>query len=285
MPTTTPNPRSDHRQPGPGQPGHPQPGRWLALDGAVNARDAGGLPAGDGHRIAPRRLLRSDNLQDLTDADVSLLVAGYRLTDVVDLRSDYEVDKEGPGPLTRRAEVCIHHLSLLPETPPTQAAERKPAVEEILPWQAGELAERDRSGQHVSYLGYLDDRADSMVAALRVVGAATGATLVHCAAGKDRAGMVTAFALEIAGVPRQVVLDDYMLTNERIGAIVARLAGSPTYAAGVLGRNLDELRPHRASMALVFDTIDAEHGGVLGWLRGHGWTEPDTEAVRAKLLD
>ncbi len=66
---------------------------WIDLDGLANLRDVGGIPAVDGGAIAPGRLLRSDNLQTLTAADVAALI-DLGLTDVVDLRSDYEVELE-----------------------------------------------------------------------------------------------------------------------------------------------------------------------------------------------
>ena len=40
--------------------------RWIELDGLVNMRDLGGLPTGDGGHTASGRLIRSDNLQDLS---------------------------------------------------------------------------------------------------------------------------------------------------------------------------------------------------------------------------
>ena len=78
---------------------------WIELDGAVNVRDLGGLPAEDGRQVRKRRLLRGDNLQDLSSADVRLLVNDIGLTTVVDLRSPYEIAAEGPGPLTRVGSV------------------------------------------------------------------------------------------------------------------------------------------------------------------------------------
>ena len=72
---------------------------WIELDGAVNVRDLGGLPTSDGGAIVPGRLLRSENLQELSAGDVSRLVDEIGLTTVVDLRSTNEVAVEGPAPL------------------------------------------------------------------------------------------------------------------------------------------------------------------------------------------
>ncbi|MGI8868280.1 MAG: tyrosine-protein phosphatase [Mycobacteriales bacterium] len=250
--------------------------RWISLQGAVNARDVGGL-VGSGGPVPGGRLLRSDNPQDLTETDVMLLVDQIGITDVIDLRSTFEVAAEGPGPLSEHAGVTVHHLSFLPES---DAVTRKPTAGELLPWQEGELAER---GDHASYLGYLSDRPDSVLAALRVIGTARGAVLVHCAAGKDRTGVLTALALTIAGVPRADIVADYMLTDERIQLVLDRLAGSPTYAHSVVGRPLDSMRPKPDAVTHVLDALDADCGGLVRWLGARGFGADNIEAVRRKL--
>ncbi len=65
----------------------PRTDRWLRLDGTANTRDLGGLPTTDGGTTAPGRILRSDNLQTLSDGDVRRLVGELRLRQVVDLRT------------------------------------------------------------------------------------------------------------------------------------------------------------------------------------------------------
>ena len=72
---------------------------WIELDGAVNVRDLGDLPTEDGQKTARARLLRADNLQELTAADVAKLVRDIGVTTVVDLRSSNELAAEGPAPL------------------------------------------------------------------------------------------------------------------------------------------------------------------------------------------
>jgi protein-tyrosine phosphatase len=71
---------------------------WIELDGAVNVRDLGGLPTSGGQLTAAGRLLRADNLQELSAADVTKLVRDIGVTTVVDLRSSQELKLEGPAP-------------------------------------------------------------------------------------------------------------------------------------------------------------------------------------------
>ena len=87
---------------------------WIDLEGlAICATSAGCRPT-TGGEIAPGRLLRSDNLQTLTDADQRRLL-DLGLTDVIDLRSGYEAEQEGPGTADRRARSRIQQHSLFRE--------------------------------------------------------------------------------------------------------------------------------------------------------------------------
>jgi protein tyrosine/serine phosphatase len=133
------------------------------------------------------------------------------------------------------------------------------------------------------YLGYLDEAADAVVQALRVIAdPSSGTVVVHCAAGKDRTGVVVALALAVAGVPREEIVADYALTAERIEAIRDRLVASSTYAKDMEKRPLDDMRPHALSMRHFLDRME-ERGGVVGWLTAHGFGPGEQAALRARL--
>lgn len=260
---------------------------WIEMDGLVNLRDVGGIPTDDGRTIAAGRLLRSDNLQSLTPADVDALTE-LGLTDVVDLRSDYEAEMEGPTRLAG-TRINLHQFSLFREWR-AGIGEDKPDVrpevipEQALPWVdlVPPVELENEVASH--YLSYLLDRPDSVVAALRVIAGATGATLVHCAAGKDRTGTIVALALSLAGADREAIVADYAASSERMQAIVDRLLGSTTYADNLRDRPLSSHLTHAATMVALLDHLDSAYGGVEAALRQHGWTDSDTEAVRRKLL-
>jgi protein tyrosine/serine phosphatase len=258
---------------------------WIQLQGAVNARDVGGLPTADGGAIRPGVLIRSASLGHLTEADVSHLVGDLGVRRVVDLRTDIEVDRDGPGALHTRPDVVIHHLSLYPDSTTTDRAELPPGprMDPPLPWQGERLA-TEHSPVVAAYLRYLEQRPDSIVAALRAIAEPAGATLVHCAAGKDRTGVVVALALSVAGVAPEVIAADYAHTQSQIAAIVGHLARSNLYGFEV--GQPDKIPPASAAvMEAVLKTIDTELGGVLSWLARHGSTEADTQRLRSKLLD
>lgn len=265
--------------------------RWIDLEGAANVRDLGGLPAADGRRTQPDRLIRSDNLQGLTPSDVRNLVDKHGVRAVADLRTDIEVALEGPGPITAEPEVEVHNFSLFPESGHNTdvAAVVDDGGPVVLPWtnrdEPDNGTDRRNRGASAVYLRYLDDRADSVIGALRLIAYTDGATIVHCAAGKDRTGVVVALALAEAGVPREEIVADYALSAERIEAIFGRLRASRTYVDDLAEESIDKHRPKEATMLRLFAALDESHGGVPGWLRAHGWTERDSAALRSHLLD
>src|SRR5918912_2237324 len=161
---------------------------------------------------------------------------------------------EGPGPLVAEPRVEVRHRSLLPEA----GEHTDVAVDGLLPWQ-GRALDGDPSETPAvrSYLGYLRDRPDSIVGALRDVARGPGATIVHCAAGKDRTGVVCALALAAVGVPREAIVADYVATGERLGPLLARLRSSPTYAEDLEGRPDESHRPRAENMARVLELLDA----------------------------
>jgi protein-tyrosine phosphatase len=259
---------------------------WIDLDGLANMRDVGGIPTSDGDKIIPGRLLRSDNLQTLTASDVDQLL-GLGLTDVIDLRSDYETAQEGPGPLAS-SEVQIHQFSLFREWQ-VGVGEPKPDVrpevmpEEALPWIDLEPSvELDNQVASV-YFSYLVDRPDSVLAALRTIARAPGVALVHCAAGKDRTGTIVALALAVAGAERQAIIDDYAASSERVEQVVERLMASTTYAGNLEGRPMSSHLSRPEAMISLLRHIDETFGGVLPMLIKMGWTADDTDLLRAKL--
>jgi len=265
--------------------------RWIELDGAVNVRDLGGLPTHDGRHVLLNRLIRADNLQGLSASDVRRLVDDHEVRSIADLRTGAEVAHEGPGPMTREPQVRTENLSLFPEAGHnTDVAALDDDAPVVLPWhrldrEAAESGEPRRSVSSV-YLRYLDDRADSVIEALRLVAHTDGAAIVHCAAGKDRTGVVVAFALAEVGVTREAIIDDYALSAERIEAIFGRLRASRTYADDLADQSIDRHRPRATTMQTLLDAMDEVHGGVPAWLRSHGWTDDDDgDALRKHLLD
>lgn len=242
--------------------------QWLSLQGAVNAR-----------AVIPGVLLRADNLQALSPADVRHLVDEEALEVVLDLRTDTEVDREGPGPITAEPAVRIEHRSLYPDSGGNTDLDAA-----VKPW-GREDEERlpDETPTVRAYLSYLRRRPDSVVASIRTIARAGGAVLVHCAAGKDRTGVVVAMALDAGGVDREAIVADYVATEERIHEIFARLVSSPTYREELKDDYPSTHSPLAETMERFLALVDQDFGGAAAWLTAHGLAEADLERLRRRV--
>ena len=242
--------------------------QWLPLDGAVNAR-----------AVVPGVLLRADNLQSLTPRDVRRLVEEEALEVVLDLRTDSEVTLEGPGPLTAEPVVRIEHRSLYPDSGGHTDIDAA-----VNPWGSEDRdAWPEESAMVRAYMSYLRRRPDSIVASVRTIARADGAVLVHCAAGKDRTGVVVALALDAAGVDRDVIVSDYAATGERVDAILDRLLASETYRGELEGSDPRIHDPHPEVMERFFELVDAHLGGSVRWLSTHGLSGEALKRLRRRL--
>src|ERR1700677_249697 len=250
---------------------------WIRLEGAVNVRDLGGLPVANGSVTAAGRLIRSANLQMLSPADVKRLVSEIGGTTVVDLRSAGEVAAEGPAPLDGVAGVRREHHQVLAELgAPAGEAPGSRHEQDNLRYPDDPVCGR--------YLGYVENRPAAVVAALRAIAGSDGAAIVHCAAGKDRTGVVVALALTAVGVRPEAVIADYAATSEQVAVIVEQLRRSPTYREEIDRKTVDEHRALPSTMAAFLEQLDTRHGGVLEWLAANGFADRDLGRLQGKLL-
>ena len=111
-----------------------------------------------------------------------------------------------------------------------------------------------------------------------------GAVLYHCTAGKDRTGAFSAMLLTMLGVPRDVVMEDYLLSNQyivtpaRLDAVVAR-GGSREAAMATSGVD-------RTYLESMFRTIDTQYGSFDEYRRkALALSDDDLEVLKRKLLE
>jgi protein-tyrosine phosphatase len=286
---------------------------WLDLQGTVNARDVGGLPTVDGRRTRPGVLLRADNLQDLTPSDVRRLVDDLGLRTVLDLRSTGEVHLSGPTPLSvpPYAElVRRHQLSLIPEWDgepdvdeveraveravlnedheqqhPSGAVDVEKALPTLTDFEERAQRRRDPTDLVEHYVAYVETAGQNLGRALKVLADPHGGpTLVHCAAGKDRTGVVVALALSLAGVARDAVVEDYLRSAERADRILARLQASEVYGPSLTGVPVDDITPRAESMHGFLDHVDGAYGGPHALAMSLGVSEEEVARIGVRLL-
>jgi protein-tyrosine phosphatase len=216
--------------------------RFLPLEGAYNVRDLGGYTTQDGKTIKWRTVLRSGDLNHLTDSDLKYL-AEIPLKTTIDFRDSAEIatapDRESGTvinqlflPIETGSVIDFHKIT--PELAPTLLVEgNKHFVIENQP----------------QYREFFKVLLDEQAAPL----------LFHCSAGKDRAGFAAALFLSALGVERETIIEDYLLTNEGLKDKYAKdIEANPAM------RPLMEAR--REYIQAAFDVIDQQYGGTENYL-------------------
>jgi protein tyrosine/serine phosphatase len=228
--------------------------RIRVLPGSHNVRDLGGLRTRDGRELRRGLVYRSD-YPSFADDGTGAAVRELGLRAVVDLRRGSEAAVE-----------CVswsdHGVSY----------HRCPLV-------AGR-----ESSWYARYHAYLTYRPETVVEAVRhVLDPASHPVLFHCAAGKDRTGVVAALVLSVLGVEDEAIVADYVLSDPSVEAILARLVGSELYREMLADASVESQRPQPAAMRAFLSSL-AERGGAEGWLAGHGLAAAELEAGRRAML-
>ncbi len=234
--------------------------RILSLHGVHNFRDYGGY-SGAEHRMVKRGLLwRSAQHGDASEADLTAIGA-LGLVTVIDLRGPSERDAK---PCRRPAGFSGQVFTYPDET--AGLALHTEAADGVV------TAAEARAAMLRLYEGIAF--RPNLVAMIRtyfeVLCRAEGPSLVHCVAGKDRTGLAVALAHHVLGVRREVIVEDYLLTNTA-GNIDARIAaGADQIQARYGGIDEAAIRTLMGVEASFLDTalaaVEARHGSIDGYL-------------------
>jgi protein-tyrosine phosphatase len=240
--------------------GERAPWRHVVLDGAVNVRDTGGYRSAYGLEVRPGRLFRGDSLSRLTSADVERLDR-LGLRAVIDFRSAGEVLLGGDDRLPYGAEYV--HL-------PVSGGDLG-ALYELIASGDHERQRRELGdGRAASFMaemnrGFVADprQREAFGAALRLICSPGWLPLLyHCTSGKDRAGWMTAIVLTALGVPRELVLRDYLLSNDyhRAGYDKLRLDLVKTGIVADPGLLRPVLEQSATYLGAAFEEADRRYG-------------------------
>ena len=178
------------------------PPRHIRFQQVFNFRDLGGYPAAGGRRVRWRRVFRADGLNRLQPHEEAVF-AELGIATVIDLRTNEEVE-QGRFP-SHVPGVAYHHLPMFDVLPDW-------------PEEVGDPADylSDR------YLEMLATGRASVVASLKLLAVEECHPLVfHCAAGKDRTGILAAMLLALLGVADQIIASDYAMSDQAMERLMA----------------------------------------------------------------
>ncbi|GAA1554844.1 tyrosine-protein phosphatase [Kribbella sancticallisti] len=227
--------------------------RELEWDGAANARDLGGLPAGSG-TIQPGRIFRSARPDGLSEAGWQQL-ADAGIGTIIDLRNDYER-------LEVRVLDIVHHHPVEDQQ------------------DDGFMAVWGERLDTPAYYGEALRRWPGLITSVfaRIADAPEGGVLVHCKAGRDRTGMIIAMLLSLVGTPVADILDDYELALRTMNAYY-----EATPESGERPLSSAELDLHCADACLAMVAFLGSTD-VAGYLTSSGLTFDQLDRLRDRLL-
>lgn len=238
--------------------------RSLAWEGALNARDAGGLATGDGKTVRRGALIRSDIPTRLTVAGRHSLAA-HGVKTIVDVRTANEVATDQDSYPFRDGSIA--HLNV--------------------PFTSG-LDDRYQTAASREELNRLDVDVHRLgIAAIvrAVADAAPGGVLIHCHAGKDRTGISIALTLAAVGVADDDIADDYALSEANLAALTSEWLNENARDDTDRKRLLRLAMPRREAMLDTLAYVRETYGGAERYLRSSGVTEEQLERLRQRLLE
>ncbi|MEQ4207324.1 tyrosine-protein phosphatase [Actinopolymorpha sp. B9G3] len=230
----------------------------LQWPNCLNVRDLGGLPTTDGRQITTGALIRSDNLTRLTEAGVEA-VREASVSRIIDVRTPPECEGD-PSPFANDQlyrNMPLYHAD--DPYDPTQTIDQQ-------------------------YVAMLDLNPDLIAAAVGAIAdAPTGGVVVHCHAGKDRAGTVVALALSLAGVPPEAVAADYAALDDRMRVHFDEqlaLISDPTERSQLA----ESFTARPETMIAALKHLEDKYGGTEQYLRQGGLHDHQLNALRARLV-
>lgn len=251
--------------------------RIVPLQGGHNFRDLGGYPTASGGRVRSGLVYRSGSLAELTPEDQQR-IARLGIMVVCDFRSNHERESR-PSRWPDRSVI-----ELWTRDHETSVGDLIEALRE-----PGASAAAIRHRMIASYRTLPYEQADSYRALFQRIAAGRLPLVFHCSAGKDRTGIAAALLLSILGVPRDTVIDDYVLTERFHEGLCRLVLADPTAARY---RHVDReiwepmLRAERAYLETAFETLEQAHGSVAGYLRDVlGIDDAMQATLRSKLVE
>jgi protein-tyrosine phosphatase len=242
--------------------------RVVDMEGCFNFRDLGGYRASDGRTVKWQRLFRADCLHRLTGTDLSQL-GDLGLATVIDLRTGQELEEVGriswPAP-----DLAYHHLPML----------------DVLPDRTTYPAWVDAAYVADRYAGMLEKGADAMAEALLILAdAAAYPAVFHCAAGKDRTGLLAAVVLGLLGVSDEDIITDYALSQEAMARMLAWLrAERPETREQLEGSAAAIVAAEPDTMSLFIERLRQQHGSFASYAESLG-VGAAVASIQQALLD
>ena len=242
------------------------PDRSFHIPNVLNARHLGGLPTAGGRLTRSKTMIRSAHLAQLDVAGIQA-IANQGIRTVIDLRWQFELNRD-PNPFqTQSSLVGFHHISLLGDT--------------YEQWRAT-LGSADDGAR--GYTHNLDNFKPQMLTLMRTIASAPpGGVLFHCFAGKDRTGITAMILLSLAGVPDDLIADDYAQSTTALAPLQGEFLRRETNT----DKHPQIIEDFRCPPEIALSTLShlaTRYNGSAGYLSDVGLTTNEIEQLRSRLV-
>ncbi|KCZ97621.1 protein tyrosine/serine phosphatase [Hyphomonas polymorpha PS728] len=256
----------------------------MKLKGAQNFRDLGGYPTVCGKAVRRYQVFRAAGLNKLTLSD-------YRRIDRLELKSVFDL----------RTPEERHALPTLWGGNPVRQVGFQSGDKGNLVAMAATLTDPGLRPEAVTgfmlslYRRLPYDHAEAYATVLRCLAKGEFPLLFHCAAGKDRTGVLAAIILSLLGVPEHLVFEDYALSarivDYRMELGLDDKTPSKLHGQSILRELAEEvveplLMSHPDYIMATFSELRGQHGSIESFVKTvYGLQESEVGALREKLLD
>ncbi|MGK7936512.1 MAG: tyrosine-protein phosphatase [Xenococcaceae cyanobacterium] len=232
--------------------------RHLQLAGCLNLRDLGGYATSDDKFTSWRTLLRGDSLHRLSPENQQAIIE-YGVKTIIDLRTLSEVNRE-PYVLSKSPEISYFNLPLIEEEDFPQLMAKKSLLEH-------------------NYFS-LEKRSPKIKEILEIIATKQTAVVIHCAAGKDRTGIIIALLLAIAQVPVKTIAQDYQLSDRYLTSFYANIQEE------AIKKGFAHMLLSPAEVIMdTFSYLDEHYGGVNGYLQTIGINQEQIKRLQTILVN
>jgi len=240
--------------------------RLVELEGCLNFRDLGGYLTRGGRRVRRGRLYRSDALHHMSERDVLHVRDELGVRAIIDLRSTAEVVSNGSGPLLA-PPMSYHHVPLFD-------GGRSDVEEQEIPTDLGH-----------QYFLLLKTAWVHVARVIEILIDGSAPTIFHCAAGKDRTGVVAAVILGLLDVEEADIVEDYVFTSRNLDRIIERLRQTASYKDVFERLPPDTLHAEPTTMASFLARVQEACGSIRRFALTAGLEEETITRLEDWLLE